>query len=181
MSRLILLVFVFILVGCSNNSTIKSEVDKEVNKENIEVTNEPINSEKSEFVTKEEDSNLIDRELNREFEKAVPNAKVLNKKMFDITEDGVKDLIVIYDTSEQKANFAIISKESINAITLNSDDTHFQFANGKDSLRVVEEPNRMIITLFEPKKNLTVEFEILMEYDKVKNDTNIIIKSKEIG
>lgn len=179
---LVFLLTVFMLVGCINDSSITPEVSEDEIKENAEVSKEVNTSETRTNTEKEGNSikSVINDKLNKEFQVAIPNAEVIDKTMFDITNDGVKDLIVIYDTNEQKSNFAIVSKEGFNAITLNGEDTNFQFANGKYSLRFLENPHKMIITLFDPDKNLTVDFEILMEYNKEKNETNIIIKSKEV-
>ncbi|CAM5215391.1 hypothetical protein UACE39S_02448 [Ureibacillus acetophenoni] len=170
MKILLSLLLLIFIVGCSEQSTDVDTVSK-TNKEDglISVPNE----------TNTFFSHLDNEEtkLYKEFAMTVPKAVVISKVMFDINNDSEKDLIIIYSTPEDKTNFAIITRYNVNAIGLNGEDTNFQFSDAPELLKVLENPNRFIIKLYDKNKDFNFQLEIKMEFDKEKNENNIIIKS----
>ncbi|MGE7674458.1 hypothetical protein ACQKMV_12880 [Lysinibacillus sp. NPDC094403] len=128
-------------------------------------------------IEKNVDIDSNDRDgLFRKFEKSVPDATVYNDAMFDIDGDGKKDLIVIYDTPENKVNFAIVAAgRGVSSTSLEGDVYSFTYV--LDSLKVYESQKKFIITLHDETKNFTVDYEITKDYDKEKNATTLKIKS----
>lgn len=152
---MIIVMLATLVIGCAD----KSE-KQEVNVDLIEANQHLENNSKDALMNK--------------FKLKVPNATMHNNEMLDIDGNEVKELVVIYDTPEKKANFAIVATDYYSSIELGDGD-EYSFTYVLDSLKVVEK--KFIITLHDKSKKFTVDYEMSMEYDKEKEAKILKIKS----
>lgn len=64
-----------------------------------------------------------------------------------------------------------------NALSFNDMNSDIVFSKSSESIKLLENPNRMFFSMHDNKKNFDFELEVTVEYDKEKNDSNIVIKS----
>lgn len=125
------------------------------------------------------DEEALEQEMLKEFRKANPDAEAVNHLLFDITNDGVKDLVIIFSSHENSVNFGFVSEGAFYHISFGDYQTKLQFANGSDSIKTLENPNRVIISVMDPGKNAAFDLEISVDINKELNRVHYTVKSRE--
>ncbi|MBB4823057.1 hypothetical protein HNO89_000275 [Sporosarcina luteola] len=108
--------------------------------------------------------------------KSFPGVSVIGSSSLDLDGDGVEELIYAYDTNKEKSNIAIVTSAGVSTVSLGN---NFRFAYGSDSMRVENDPNRIIVRMRHSEKNLTVDFTISL-VRKGDQDIEIQIESLEV-
>jgi len=118
------------------------------------------------------------------FRTAFPKVEIVNKAMKDLNNDGNEDLIIIFNNPIEslkttKSNICIVSKYGINALDLAGGDLNYQYANGANSLKFLENPTRISVMLYNISTNKTIDYQVIMNVEKENegNKTNLIIKT----
>ena len=145
----IIMMLVILIGGCNDESNMDLDSNDKDKSNQIETSVDL-------------DNNGQDKLLK--FKNRFPDATVNNTAMLDIDGDKIEDLIVIFDTPEKKANFAILANGVVNSIALEGDDYSFTYV--PDSLKVDKSQKKFIITLYDETKDFSVDYEMSMVYDK---------------
>jgi PBP1b-binding outer membrane lipoprotein LpoB len=121
------LLLIVMLVGCESNFDDRvSEVEYAK-----EIIHEELDNEKD------------TEELDKRFQSRFPDANVYNKIWSDVTNDGVDDLIIVFDTNDLKTNFAVLTEGMFNAVSFNDMNSDIVFSKGSESIKLLENPNRL--------------------------------------
>ncbi len=118
------------------------------------------------------------------FKEAFPKAVIVDKAMFDVNNDKQDDLIVIFnnpveDNKIAKSNICFIMKDAIKAIDIASGNLNFQFAYGEESLKTLENPNRISVMMHNTELNKIIDYQVTVTTNRELNETNIKIETIE--
>jgi len=116
------------------------------------------------------------------FKEAFPKAEIVGKVMLDVNNDKEEYLVVIFNNPTEtnkiiKSNIAFITKDDIKALDLASGNLNFQFANGSESLKKLENPNRVSVMMYNTEMNKTIDYQVTVTIDKELNKTNYKIET----
>lgn len=168
LKRYLIMIFILIIISISGCSILRDK--------NIQSTDHQTD-------TAEEIESLETKYLNL-FKEALPKAEVVGKVMFDIDNDKEDDLVVIFnnpvDTNKiSKSNIAFIMRNDIRALDLASGDFNFQFANGAESITVLDKPKRVSVMMYNAEMNKTIDYQVTVTINKELKETNFKIKTIE--
>lgn len=99
------------------------------------------------------------------FKGAFPEAEIVSQIMTDIDNDKEDDLILIYNYPSDsgkisRSNIWVATKSNIGALRLGGADSDFEFAEGSNSLKILQDPKRISILLQDPKTKKDTDFQI---------------------
>lgn len=158
---LILILTINMTVGCSNNTSPNITKEPE---DNIPLLTSGKNKD----------------HYYKEFKKAFPDAEIIREIMIDIDDDKTKELFVVFNSKELRSALAVVTESNVQAISLNDKNTNFQILDSDDSLKTTLNPNEVILTLYDPSENLTIEFHITINYNASNNEFDFKIESKKV-
>lgn len=134
--------------------------------------------------TSNKDAHVINEDFLRTFENAFPKSEIVCKTITDLDNDKKDDLVIIFNDFKQqtkitKSNICVVTEYGINALDLSGNTLNYQFADGSESLKILQNPTRASVKLIEVKTNKIVDFQVTMTMDKKEKITNFKIESIE--
>ncbi|WP_141096060.1 hypothetical protein [Ureibacillus massiliensis] len=157
------LILVF-LVGCVDS--LNDEVDE--------------NSGENNNVTEDYSNNKLESQLLTEFNNYTSDAVIADKRLYDFNDDGEEELLVLFSTKEEPASLAIVSKHDLKGISLNGDTTTNFKPTNMSTLKILDNPIRVLFRVTDFKKGVDVDFEIQVTYNKEAKHTHFIVNSEDV-
>jgi len=154
----------FFLVGCVDSS----------NEEIVETSGE-YNQETESYSTAE-----LESQLYEEFKNYTVDALIADKTLYDINDDGVVELIVLFSAKDEPASFAIISQRDMKGISLSGGTTSDIRITDTSTLEILDNPKRVLIRVTDFKNGMDVDFEVQVTYDKDKKHMHFILSSEDV-
>lgn len=168
----ILFLMIILLSGCGHLNSNKSDKNykAEITKHNISINN------------KIKENSQIQSYINH-FKRVFPKAQIITKSICNLDDDNIKDLVIVYDNYDEstdkitKSNVCILTDTTMNSLILGREH-NLEFVKGSNSLKVSQNPKKIILSLHDPQKNKNVQFSLTVTINKNKNATNIKITTK---
>lgn len=118
------------------------------------------------------------------FKGAFPEAEIVGQITADIDNDKEDDLILIYNNPNNtgkisRSNLWVATQSNIGALCLGGAESGFEFADGPDSLKILQEPKRISVLLNDPKTQKDTDFQITVTTDMKLKAINFAIKTVE--